>query len=370
MPERRPIVNPAAQAEHVDTDTLNVGQGPVFAEQASSLGTPSSGTGVAYAKTDGKLYFKNDAGTEYDLTATGGGGGGSTPTVTVFNSSGTFINSQTGIIRVILIGGGTGGGSGRRGAAGTNRFGGGGGSTAGYSVATFVAADLPASIPVWIAAGGTGGAARTTDNTNGAGGLQGGTTFFGGNGSSSSVDILVQATGGGFASGGTDTANSSSQSTSNHLEGFVTIGTSSGYPASTVNPTSATVNTAIQVGTYGALGGGIDNLNNRYNGGVTQRQVGTNFSNPVYIAATLGGFGAGASGDNGTVVYGKRGMYLLSTGGGGGASGDTAGTIAGGRGGDGAIGSSGGGGGASTNGANSGAGGNGGNGLAIIIQWP
>lgn len=370
MAERRPIVNPADLAEHVNTDTLNVGQGPVFVEQASSLATPASGTGVAYAKTDGKLYFKNDAGTEFELTATGGGGGGGTPVVTVFNSSGTYTNSQTGILRVILIGGGTGGGSGRRGAANTNRFGGGGGSTAGYTVSTFVAADLPASIPVWIGAGGIGGAARTTDNTNGAGGGAGGTTYFGGTGSSSDANIYAQAIGAGFAQGGTDTSTTSSQSTQNWLEGLVQISTTSGYPPSTTNPGTATVSTQNQVGTYGGLGGGIDLANNRYNGGITQRQTGTNFGNPAYIAATLGGVGAGAAGANGTILYGRRGMYLISTGGGGGAAGDTAGTVAGGRGGDGAIGSSGGGGGASTNGANSGAGGNGGNGLAIIIQWP
>ena len=35
--------------------------------------TPSSGEGVIYEKNDGKLYFKNDAGTEYELTATGSG---------------------------------------------------------------------------------------------------------------------------------------------------------------------------------------------------------------------------------------------------------------------------------------------------------
>jgi hypothetical protein len=34
--------------------------------------TPASGYGRLYAKTDGLLYFKNDAGTEYDLTAGGG----------------------------------------------------------------------------------------------------------------------------------------------------------------------------------------------------------------------------------------------------------------------------------------------------------
>lgn len=36
--------------------------------------TPSAGFGRLYAKTDGKIYFLNDGGAEYDLTATGGGG--------------------------------------------------------------------------------------------------------------------------------------------------------------------------------------------------------------------------------------------------------------------------------------------------------
>lgn len=40
--------------------------------------TPDSGEGVFYEKNDGKIYFKNDGGTEYDLT--GGGGGGGAPT--------------------------------------------------------------------------------------------------------------------------------------------------------------------------------------------------------------------------------------------------------------------------------------------------
>ena len=38
-------------------------------EQASSPATPSSGNFSLYAKTDGKIYGKNDAGGEYDLTA-------------------------------------------------------------------------------------------------------------------------------------------------------------------------------------------------------------------------------------------------------------------------------------------------------------
>ena len=40
--------------------------------------TPSSGEGVFYEKNDGKIYFKNDGGTEYDLTSGGGGSGAPT----------------------------------------------------------------------------------------------------------------------------------------------------------------------------------------------------------------------------------------------------------------------------------------------------
>lgn len=43
-------------------------------ELSATPGNPSSGAGAIYAKTDGKVYFLNDAGTEYDLT---GGGGAS-----------------------------------------------------------------------------------------------------------------------------------------------------------------------------------------------------------------------------------------------------------------------------------------------------
>lgn len=45
--------------------------------EVSAPSTPASGFLRAYAKTDGKLYQKNDAGTETDLSATGGGGSGS-----------------------------------------------------------------------------------------------------------------------------------------------------------------------------------------------------------------------------------------------------------------------------------------------------
>jgi len=45
-------------------------QNPVdIAEQSSSPSSPASGYGKLYPKADGKMYFKNAAGNEYDLTA-------------------------------------------------------------------------------------------------------------------------------------------------------------------------------------------------------------------------------------------------------------------------------------------------------------
>ena len=41
--------------------------------ETTSPTTPASGYGILFPKTDGKLYFKNDEGIEYDLTATDSG---------------------------------------------------------------------------------------------------------------------------------------------------------------------------------------------------------------------------------------------------------------------------------------------------------
>lgn len=64
MANKRPIVAADALKEHADTDSVICGQGIIFAEQSSAPSTPSSGYGIWYVKTDGLLYFKNDAGTE------------------------------------------------------------------------------------------------------------------------------------------------------------------------------------------------------------------------------------------------------------------------------------------------------------------
>lgn len=68
MADRRPIVTPSSLQQIADADALVCGQGLILAEQASSLATPALGYGVVYCKTDGNLYFKNDAGTETQLS--------------------------------------------------------------------------------------------------------------------------------------------------------------------------------------------------------------------------------------------------------------------------------------------------------------
>lgn len=52
-----------ADAILIDTDWI-----PMVKEKSSATNTPPTGWMQVYAKTDGKLYAKNDAGTEYDLT--------------------------------------------------------------------------------------------------------------------------------------------------------------------------------------------------------------------------------------------------------------------------------------------------------------
>lgn len=59
---------------------LDVEGGSLFLSEIAAPGTPAGGKGAVYAKSDGKLYFKNDSGVESDLTAVGGGGGAVTVT--------------------------------------------------------------------------------------------------------------------------------------------------------------------------------------------------------------------------------------------------------------------------------------------------
>lgn len=58
-----------------------------FAE-GSAAATPDAGEVVVYAKTDGKLYLKDDAGTETDLTS---GGSGDVSTDAIFDAKGDLV---------------------------------------------------------------------------------------------------------------------------------------------------------------------------------------------------------------------------------------------------------------------------------------
>jgi len=78
-------------------DVVQISTWLEFAETASppTTGFPGSGFGAIYVKTDGIIYFKNDGGTEYDLTETGGSGSvDDTPYGTAWDGETTQAPSQ------------------------------------------------------------------------------------------------------------------------------------------------------------------------------------------------------------------------------------------------------------------------------------
>ena len=51
--------------------SINMNNGVFNIQELTSVGTPAAGFGKFYAKNDGKVYYKNNAGTDFDLTSTG-----------------------------------------------------------------------------------------------------------------------------------------------------------------------------------------------------------------------------------------------------------------------------------------------------------
>lgn len=67
--------------------------GAITVPEIAAPATPSAGKVVIYVKSDGKLYIKDDTGTETDLTAAGSGSPNPTSTVIPYNNAGTFADS-------------------------------------------------------------------------------------------------------------------------------------------------------------------------------------------------------------------------------------------------------------------------------------
>ena len=372
MADKRPITTPSALAELPNTDSLIAGASAVLSEQGSSPATPASGYGIVYAKTDGKLYFKNDAGTETDLTATGGG---TNPVIREYTANDTWNKPSAANfwgVMVVCVGAGSGGGSGRRGAASVVRGAGGGGAGAGYSARIIRAATLTAgSYAITIGTGGTGGAARTTNDTSGLAGTGGGNTSFGSLVIAAGAPTPFNAGGTGNTSGGSPAL---IQSNTPQRSPYSLGGTTGGRGRfDTTGETPITAGLNLTGGAAGGGGGAIDNLNvvRDGGGGGAIYDAGVLSSNPAggTTAGTRNGTNGSDVANNILLDIDNATTAAMGTGGGGGAAGDTAGTIAGGNGGNGGKGAGGGGGGASTNGANSGAGGNGGDGLCFVVEY-
>jgi hypothetical protein len=251
-------------------------------------------------------------------------------------------------VRVVLIGGGGGGGGGRRGAAGTARGGGGGGGGGAYAEATFLAADLPATVAVTVGTGGAGGAGAAANDTNGSNGTSGTRTQFG---TLLAADFGLRGFGGTTGGGlGGDSGQAPSAGQSGGDGG--TTGGTGGYSSTVVGIGRDGLGAA-----GGGGGGGLNAANTASAGGPG------GLPNQVYSVATTA-----AAAVNGTSAA-VAGSAFGSFGGGGGGGGSAGSTGAHRHGANGIRGSGGGGGAGVLNNNAAGNGGNGGDGYCLVLTW-
>lgn len=365
----------------------------IFLVTQSSPPTPSNG-GTLY--TDGtSIFFKNSTGIEYNLTGSKG-----YVLVTEYTASGVTTwtaPTDAKYIKIVAVGGGGGGGGGSRDAGGTlNRNGGGGGGGGEIAIVFYPSSSIsPGTYTLRIGSGGQGGAGATV--LNGSNGTRGGDTSI-----SSGSATLISASGGVFGGGATTSGYTSNNAPSfPGTFGYLRTGPfrimgmpggfcSDGFPST---PTVSTNTVLAGPDSYharngfrgtggGGGGGGIsipsgvprsgasgsgvwktdESLFTSGSPGIggTTNNTGSNGANNVVTAVSLLSITSSA-----TITS----NFGFGGGGHGGGSGNVAGTIDGGRGGDGGYFGAGGGGGGGAWISNGGRGGDGGGGYLAILEY-
>ena len=279
----------------------------------------------------------------------GPGAGLSFKRLEAFETSGTFAKQAGDILYlVIATGGGGGGGAGRRSAAGTQAGGGAGGNGAHIVEDWVAAADVAASNPVTIGAGGAGAPASSA-STNGASGSTGGVTTV----------FNLYARGGSGGSGGTNSAGGGAALISLDAYTAARYRGSSGAAGHASGSAGGSTHASGPAG--GGGGAGLSSADVEASGGTGGSGdlcVGTNGS-------TGGSGGTPAAPDGGAAT--SPSGFRFGAGGGGGAS--KAAAAAGNGGAGSSFGGGGGGGGGGRNGQVGGAGGNGAAGRVIIYVF-
>lgn len=287
-------------------------------------------------------------------------GGNSAPSmkITKFSANGTWTPEPLAkMSRHLLWGGGGGGASGRAGASGLAS--GGGGGAPGHFVDAIIDHSLllDTSYSVIVGIGGVGGTSVSGTEVNGNAGTSGGNSSVG---DPSETGLSVSGGNAGQAGG---TATGPGGTTSRFLSFGVSGTTFSGGNGSNSNGTAGI---AVFGGAASGGGGGAGYTSGTSRSGSVGGSI-FGSGDVLYLAqGGTAGSSAGGNGGDGNSYTGP----LLSIGGSGGGSGGHDGVTTAGSGGNGATPGGGGGGGAGNLSGNpSGAGGNGGSGQVIIIEY-